>query len=189
MDVPIMSGDEHFTYGSSEIAETVKDFWAWNSSNLLSNTLRGALAEFIVAKALGISFSCARNDWTEYDLLYSRCRVEVKSSAYLQAWEQCKLSEIRFGIAPSRAWTSSQCYDDNKIRHSDVYVFCLYGCQERQAANPLCLDDWKFYVLPTKRLDKLGPQKTISLKGLLDLSPICADYISLKEAVDSIYET
>ena len=70
MNTKLLSGNEKFTYSFALLPEkTLKDFWAWNSSDLLNNTLRGALAEYIVAMALGIEFSYAREDWSEYDLL------------------------------------------------------------------------------------------------------------------------
>lgn len=190
MDVHIMTGEETFSFFDKGQDYTIKDFWAWNSSNLLSNTLRGALAEFIVAKALSLPLLAARNDWMDYDLLYGKCRVEVKSSAYLQAWEQHKLSDIRFSIAPARSWTSSQCYDDIQMRHSDIYVFCLYGCKDKQIANPLYLDHWLFYVLNTETINReLNEQKSISLSSLLELNPTVASYIELKQAVDSLWST
>jgi len=34
---------------------TLRDFWAWAYSDLIGNTERGRLAEFIVAMALGIT--------------------------------------------------------------------------------------------------------------------------------------
>lgn len=189
MNTPILSGNESFTFRCKPECFTIKDFWAWDSSNLLSNTLRGALAEFVVAKALSIPLLTSRNDWTDYDLLYNNCcRIEVKSAAYLQAWEQHKFSEIRFSVAPARSWTSEQRYDDNLMRHSDIYVFSLYGCKDRRIANPLCLDHWVFYVLNTETINrKLHEQKSISLKSLLELHPLEANYIELKNRIDSLW--
>ncbi len=185
MNVRTMTGKEAFICDGKVLSTTVKDFWAWNSSNLLSNTLRGALAEYIVATALDLDLTFCRDDWTDFDLLYGAKKIEVKSSAYLQAWEQQHLSEIRFSIAPSRSWTSAQCYNDVQSRHSDLYVFCLYKHKERKTANPLCLDQWDFFALPTKVInERLGNQKSLSFKALLALNPIPAKYTELKKTVD-----
>lgn len=187
MHTQILSGKEPFIYQSKPIPATIKDFWAWNSSNLLSNTLRGALAEYIVAQALEIYLPYARDDWTEYDLRYGSKRIEVKSSAYLQAWDQIKLSDIRFSIAEARSWTSAQHYDDNQIRHSDIYIFCLYECTERANADVMRLDDWVFYVLQTKIINEtLGSQRSIGLKSLLAMNPRTARFGELKAIIDSI---
>ena len=54
-------------------------------ADIVGNTNRGALAEFIVARAIG-SEPAVRNDWAAYDLeTPSGIKVEVKSSAYLQS--------------------------------------------------------------------------------------------------------
>lgn len=47
-----LTGDEHFTYEGSPINRLLNDFWAWQASDLLTNSIRGALAEYIVATAL-----------------------------------------------------------------------------------------------------------------------------------------
>lgn len=173
MNAKLLSGNELFTYSlTPPPPKTIKDFWAWNSSDLLNNTLRGALAEYIVAMALGIDFSYAREDWSEYDLVTDDgVKVEVKCSAYLQSWEQHKLSDIRFGCGPSQAFINQK-YDGVPIRHSDIYVFCVFECRDIKIANVLNLDQWVFYILPTCILnEKLGSQKTISLSSLLKLNP------------------
>jgi hypothetical protein len=49
-----------------------------------------------------------------------------------------------------------------------------------ETANPLNLDQWEFYVLPTRELDAHVPnQKTIGLNGLLKLKPQKARYSEL----------
>ena len=55
-----LTGNEHFTYDGMPVGILLNDFWAWNSSDLLNNTLRGALAEFIVASAVGIDTNRSR---------------------------------------------------------------------------------------------------------------------------------
>lgn len=53
----ILTGNEHFTYEGMPAGILLNDFWAWSSSDLLNNTLRGALAEFLVASAIGVDTS------------------------------------------------------------------------------------------------------------------------------------
>ena len=88
------TGKEPFTLNGEELPFDVSAFWRWSSSDLLGNALRGVLAEFIVASALGIT-ERPREEWDAYDLITpSGLKVEVKSSAYLQSWQQTKLSKI-----------------------------------------------------------------------------------------------
>lgn len=186
-----MTGDEHLVFDGMPVGYTLRDFWAWNSSNLLDNTARGHFCEFLVASALGIDLSGTNEDWLPYDLLFinesKNIRIEVKSAAYLQAWERSKLSGIHFTIRPTRAWDPENGYSDTLIRQSDIYIFCLYTETNRELADPLQLDGWDFYVLPTYVLDdQCGAQKTISFSRLLDLKPIKADYSTVRSAVEAL---
>ena len=65
------TGNEHFVLDGMPAGYLLNDFWRWQSSDLLNNTLRGVLAEFIVAKALGIDTNGPRVDWEPFDLLFS----------------------------------------------------------------------------------------------------------------------
>lgn len=52
----------------------------------MGNTVRGVIAEFLVASALGISGDM-REAWSPFDLLTEDgIKIEVKSSAYVQQW-------------------------------------------------------------------------------------------------------
>ncbi|MBK6579630.1 MAG: hypothetical protein IPG17_26280 [Sandaracinaceae bacterium] len=63
----LLSGSEPFLLPAGEDfagapALTVLDFWRWSMSDLVSNTARGVLAEFLVGSALGIA-SGTRVEW------------------------------------------------------------------------------------------------------------------------------
>lgn len=182
-----LTGNEHFTYDGMPVGVLLNDFWAWNSSDLLNNTLRGALAEFIVASAIGIDTTKAREDWTPYDLLSgSGKKIEVKCSAYLQSWNQERLSKIQFSIRPAHSWDAENDFSDDMQRWSDLYVFCLYASKDRNE-SPLQLEQWEFYILPTYVLnEQCGEQKSITLNSLLSLSPVKATYEELQEAIDNL---
>lgn len=183
----ILTGNEHFTYEGMPAGILLNDFWAWSSSDLLNNTLRGALAEFLVASAIGVDTSEANQDWTSFDLLSpSGKKIEVKCSAYLQSWNTDRISKIQFSIRPTRSWDSEKSFSDEVKRWSDLYVFCLYASKDRNE-TPLHLEQWEFYLLPTSVLDnQCKEQKSISLGSLLSLSPIKTTYENLREAVDNL---
>lgn len=189
------SGDEPITFLGEPAGCSVKDFWSWNCSDLLDNTLRGEYAEFIVAAALKLNISSQRVSWDPWDLTYPLAwvdaagrrqdvRIEVKSSAYCQSWHQRQLSKIVFGIRPTRLQGGDGRYSKETRRQSDVYVFCLLAERDPEKADPLQLEQWEFYVLPTGRLDEsCGEQKTISLASLLKLNPLKTDYHGIEAAV------
>ncbi|MGV3538564.1 MAG: hypothetical protein ACO1OQ_02060 [Rufibacter sp.] len=182
------NGFEPFVTSEKSLQFTLRDFWSWAQSDLLNNTLRGVLSEFIVGQALQLVHS-TRIDWDSFDLLTPEgLRIEVKSSAFLQSWHQKALSKISFDIAPKKGWDrENNCYTKVVERQSDVYVFCLLDHKEKHSVNPLDLDQWLFYVLPTVRLnEQRRRQKTITLGSLLQLHPQECRYGSLKETILSI---
>ena len=187
---PRKSGQEPFYLAGCPLEFDVLEFWQWFTSDLLSNTTRGFLAEFIVAKALGIGDDVA-NDWGGWDLDYKGLKIEVKTSAYIQSWYQEKLSQISFDIAPKTSWDSSTNeYDEEVKRHADVYVFCLLDHKDQNTIDLLNLDQWTFFVLETKVLNELSlSQKTITLSSLKNLGPVEVGYDGLKKAIDNLLIT
>lgn len=171
--------------------ETLGDFWAWGYSNILTNNLRGVFAEFLVGTALGVTDG-TRTEWDAFDLLYKGAemeedaKIEVKSSAYLQSWDQEKPSTIvwsvgkRYAVDPTtNDWT------EKKERHAHCYVFCVYPEREdRDPAKVLDLEKWEFHVVPTTVIDEeLGNQKTVALGRIRALTdPV--GYSRLRERVD-----
>ena len=147
------------------------EYWAWSHSDIVSNSERGILAEYLVRCAVHAPSPC-RIEWDAVDVISPEgIRIEVKSSAYLQTWKQEKLSRIQFDIAPKNAWDSVEnSYASQRIRSADVYVFCLFNSKEPDTANPMDLAQWEFYVLATSVLNELVPkQKSISLTSLQKL--------------------
>jgi hypothetical protein len=161
-----------------------KKFLAWAYDDLLTNTTRGVLAEYIVATALGIH-DTKRVEWDQYDLDIDGVGVEVKSAAYVQTWEQARISEITFGIRPARGWDArTNTSAANAKRSADVYVFCVLEGEDRKHIDPLDVAQWTFYVLATNELDRQVPtQKTIRLGSLKALRPRQCKYDELKAAI------
>lgn len=183
------SGDEEFTYDRSPIDFKVIDFWKWSVSDLLSNATRGILAEFIVATTLGLKNNRVRDEWKTYDLITSTgIKIEVKSASYIQSWEQKRYSKISFSIRQTRAWEGNDnIFKGEAKRHADIYVFCLLKNKNFDTINPLKLEQWDFYVVPTIDLDKLGTQKTISLSVLKKIAD-AVSYNQLKNKINKIIE-
>ena len=99
------TGSESFRNGPEKLPFEVLSFWRWSASDLLSNTARGVLAEYIVARAMGIGAEDVRDGWAAFDLLTpDDIKIEVKSAAYVQSWHQRKLSSISFRTPKTCAW-------------------------------------------------------------------------------------
>jgi hypothetical protein len=168
-----LTGQETFRIDNLPLQANVQDFWQWACSDLLSNTLRGQLAEYVV----GLTLGCAggvRTEWDAVDLRWTPdganepISIEVKSAAYLQSWKQKQLSAITFDIASKKAWDApTNASNADACRSAQVYVFALLHHQCKDTVNPLDLAQWSFYALPTKRIDtEWTQQKKVSLGPL-----------------------
>lgn len=179
------TGSERFRDGSKELTADVLSFWQWSASGLVGNTMRGVLAEYIVALALGIDQG-VRREWEAYDLLFADLtKIEVKSAAYVQSWHQEKPSTIQFGVARRRPWdAATNTVALEPCRSADVYVFALLSHADRATINLLDLSQWKFFVLPTATLDaRERSQHSITLRSLEALAGPPLAYSQLRHAV------
>jgi hypothetical protein len=170
----IKSGNERLSFNNQPLKFTLFDFWRWSVSDILSNATRGRLAEFIVATATNINITEVRDEWGAFDLeTNSGIKIEIKSAAYLQSWEQKQLSKISFSIKLAMPWD----LEINKRstiaqRSADVYVFCLLHPTNKQTVDPLNMDHWEFYVLATCQLNNYTrSQHSITLNSLKSLTP------------------
>lgn len=70
--------DEMFQFRGKDLF-SVEDFWQYAYSQL--DGMAETIAEFLVAKALGIKKAENVNYWTAYDMAYRNKRIEVKAKA------------------------------------------------------------------------------------------------------------
>ncbi|MBO5476777.1 MAG: hypothetical protein J6A15_03365 [Clostridia bacterium] len=166
------NGKENFENINKQI--TLLDFWTWAYSDLMDNTQRGKLAEYIVAIAIDKE-NTINDSFSKYDLTTETgIKIEVKASAYLQSWKQKNYSNIVFNIPETYGWNSEDnVYESEKKRQSDIYVFCLLNHKDKQTVNPLDIKQWEFYILKTSIInEKCCKSKTISLSKLEKLGAI-----------------
>jgi hypothetical protein len=143
--------------------KSVLDFWRWAFSDLRDNTIRGVLAEFLVAPALGRA-DTRRKGWDNYDVLTgSGIRVEVKASGYLQSWAQATHSRLDFGRVVGRSWdeNTNEFGAEPEVR-ADVFVFAVQTCKEPAAYDALDVSQWEFYVVPAEHVRESG-QKGVGI--------------------------
>lgn len=184
-----LSGTERFTYQGSSLPFDVLEFWRWSASDLMSNATRGLLAEFIVAKALGISTSDVRDEWAPFDLVTQEgTKIEVKSSGYLQSWAQTKLYVGNFNVPATRKWSSETGQMATQpTREADVYVFALHKHKDKATVNPTDVEQWEFYVLGTRSLEaRKSSHYSVALLRKINAGPYSFD--GLKAATLKIYK-
>lgn len=161
------------------------DFWQWAYSDLLGNTERGYLAEYLVALACNIDYK-NRISWDAYDLeLENGIKIEVKSSGYVQTWKQKDYSKPIYRIPKTLAWDYKEnIYDTEKKRQADIYVFALLAHKDKSTINPLDTSQWEFYVINSKVIDtNVGDLKQITLKNIIKLNAIKSNFDKLLEDI------
>lgn len=213
-----LTGLEHLVDGEKVLPFHIAEFWQWAYSDMLRNTNRGVLAEFVVKTALELggiyTNTDIRSNFEPYDLIgpnikqaftpppeklentnsygFLPCRIEVKSAAYVQAWEPHPgtTPRISFSIAPAKVPDEIGDYrpDAERQRNSDIYVFTIYTATTKEQ-NIFDMSFWEFYVVKTSVLnEKFGEQKTISLTKLEDLGSPKLPFSKLCQAIKDACE-
>lgn len=169
---------------------TLLDFWSWAFSDVLTNTTRGMVAEFIIAISLGIDIKEPRDGWAKFDLLYKNFGIEIKSASYHQRWYQKQLSTISFNVPKRKGWDAkTNRLDSVSRRQADIYVLSLLAEQDRDKINPLNLDQWQFWVVDTLFFDnRARSQHSITYNSLLKEIGEPIPYTHLKMAIDKLIE-
>lgn len=166
------TGREILTNSGLNTQYSLLDFWRWSVSDILSNATRGRFAEFIVGTTIGLNPENLRDEWDAYDLkTVDGIKIEVKSAAYIQSWNQKNFSTISFSIKPARYWDSETNMQRGEAkRHADIYVFCHLKHKDQNTIDPLKMEQWDFYILPTYRLDNYTrSQSSITINSLQKL--------------------
>jgi hypothetical protein len=184
------TGQETVSDNGVDTKYTLLDFWSWSVSDILSNATRGRFAEFIVGTTIGLDPKNLRDEWGAYDLKTEEgIKIEVKSAANVQSWNQKKLSTITFSIKSARYWDAeTNIQHGEPKRHADLYVFCLLKHQDKGTIDPLKMEQWDFYVLPTYRLDNYKrSQSSITINSLVKLT-LPKKYSELRDEILKAYK-
>ena len=184
------NGNEELSFNEINIRFSLLDFWKWSVSDLMSNATRGRLAEFIVGTSVGLNPENLRDEWDAYDVTSDNgIKIEVKSASYIQSWSQREFSKISFSIKKAKFWDADNGMSRGEAkRHAEVYVFCLLKHKNQETIDPLKLEQWEFYVLPTYKLDNYErSQFSITINSLRKLTePI--EYVLLKDKIEKCYQ-
>jgi hypothetical protein len=139
---------------------SVLEFWSWALSDLQDNANCGVLAEFIVAKAIGAEIA-VRGSWDDFDLVApSGISVEVKASAFLQAWNQHPKTPPSFANLKAKT---------EPFFRAAIYVFALQTAKTPQQFDPLDLGQWQFWVASLNQLRELN-------QNSMRLTTVCAQF-------------
>ncbi len=181
----LLTGSEPFKCSESPLDLTLLDFWKWSESDLLNSLTRTRLAEFIVATALGARADGPRDERSSLELVTpDGVGVRVKSGSFLKSFHQRDLSKVVFipQVRPTYAHAGSGHHATSRPL---VYVFALLDHVERATVDPLDLDQWRFFIPPTSKLETLvtEQQHALSVPTLDELSSGSVAFENLRAAV------
>jgi hypothetical protein len=173
-----VEGNERF----DGLDATVTDFWRWAFSDLRMNNVRGILAEFLVAKAVGAT-EAPKEEWANFDVQTpDGIRIEVKASAYWQSWPQRGPSKIVFSGLTARSWEEDGSYSAERQIRANVFVFAVQACADPTKYDPLDVGQWEFYVLPASAVAETGA-RSLSLASFARYEAEPIAWRDLAEAV------
>lgn len=184
-----LNGNEQFkNVGNKKFS--VLDFWRYGFSNLNSNILRGAFAEFIIENALKTSDQInVRNPWGDYDVLSpDEKKIEVKCCSYIQDWDQNDYSKILWsGLkAKSLYWSEavSTLSREPADYKSDIYILSLFKHQDHATLDILDMDQWCFWMLTKDRIKEIT--KDGNSVSLIKLQKFGIEPISFSDLQETI---
>jgi hypothetical protein len=137
---------------------------------LVTNVLRGLVAEAIVAAALEPDWKWCSEDYAAFDFLHREgLRLEVKQSAAKHSWakEGARPSSVGFDIAARTGlWEDGVNWINPPGRNADIYVLAYHPVTDGSAdhRDP---HQWLFFVVLAR---DLPPSKRIGLASVRKLS-------------------
>lgn len=144
---------------------------------VMSNLMRPAYVEFMIAVILGKGWRLVSADWAGWDLENAQgARLEVKQSAARQTWTDRSSLAGRpgrgvFDIAVRRGYWREGGFEYVELdgrRPADLFIFAWHPVEALEQADHRDPAQWQFFVVPE---DQLPPQqKTIGLGGVQRLA-------------------
>lgn len=166
---PLLEGTESFRLAGQSMGFSVIDFWRFQFSNIW--VIQDQIAEFIVTQALGKTEPYNKNGWTLWDINYRGHRVEVKETARYHSWYRDGKVSAKPTFNINKAYSRYKDSTSEFKRQNDIYVFCFNMGETKETSNPLDLDNWHFWVVPTETINRVcGDNKTITLSRLQKLT-------------------
>lgn len=142
---------------------------------LVTNVLRGHVAEAIVALALEPEWRLCGGDYAGWD--FERpdgLRLEVKQSAAMQSWSTSKPSKPIFDVAARTGhWQAGTQWIAEAGRPAHIYVFAHHGIYADHAdhRDPM---QWQFYVVATSQLPDVKQVALSTISRLSSSVPVTA---------------
>lgn len=177
-----------FIFNDENLSFGILELWKSKYSNIYN--MQEVIAEFLVEKALGIDKAQNTDYWTLYDILYRNYRIEIKETSYYHPWNKNGIVSKyrRFEITKANSNYDIKDCENKFERQNDIYIFCLNTGNTKEESNPMNLNNWEFYIIPTSVInEKCGNNKTITLGKVRKLTDKIT-YDKIKEKIDNMID-
>ena len=152
----MLKGTEHFLLNGAETDLSVNDFWQWYFSDMID--IKSKLAEYLVTKAIDCGEPFNTGYWSSHTVYYWERRIEIRSASYMRS--SCDRSPSLKNVR----------HIDIRTREGDMYIFCLLPGKTRKSADPLNLNNCRFYIVPMWYIDKVCMKyRTIQMEKVMRL--------------------
>ncbi|MBR6223216.1 MAG: hypothetical protein IKQ71_07245 [Lachnospiraceae bacterium] len=169
-----LSGNEHFKYFDVDTDLSVMELWQWYFSDLFD--IKAVLVEYLVSKALGFESPYNIGYWTAHRLVYRGKVIDLRVTSYVRSL----LLEDAMGSFVKSI--------DIRSKESDLYIFCMNTGKTYKDADPLNINNWRFYVIPTWYLKaECGKNKSIHHTKVQRLVKEI-DFKELRKSVDDVID-
>ncbi|MBZ5532322.1 MAG: hypothetical protein LAO20_12885 [Acidobacteriia bacterium] len=159
------------------------NFWQWAFTDICDDGNRGVFAEWMVRVLLDLPCDSDRRvSWANSDIILENgTRIEVKSSALVEAYKTFDEygvrfanlplaikdpKKVRFGRLRARNSLILAAKTDPKTFKSDFYVFCFESQPDPAMWDAWDLSQWEFYVMSRQELEECKIGDSISLATL-----------------------
>lgn len=173
-DAYYLSGEECFRYNDEETELKILDMWRWYFSDLFD--IKAVVAEYMVSKALGFTKPYNTGYWTAHRIEYRERIIDLRAATYIRS--------MRY----KRAEGNMVRHIDIRAKDGDIYVFCINTGKTDIEADPLNLNNWRFYIIPVWYLEnECEKNRSISLTKVQRLVKD-VDIMEFKEYIDNLID-
>jgi hypothetical protein len=162
---------------------------------IMSNDARGRYVEMAIAAHLGDPYALVGGEWSGWDIeKRGHClRIQVKQSAALQPWTgritakgNLKPGTGTFDVAPATGFFDEFGLRKIKIpgRHAEIHLFAWHPEADEAIVDQRDLGQWRFYVVPTARLEARKRVAIEELEG--GLATRAANVAALRAILDGM---
>ena len=126
IEIKKKNGNEIFENMNNSNEMQLIDFWKWEHSDIIGNSERGILAEYIVAAALNVKNMC-RREWDAYDVLSKDgIKIEVKLQHISRLGIKKSVQKLSLVLGQQRHMIMLLILMIRKLKDRQIFMFSVF---------------------------------------------------------------